>query len=63
MGQKLKPETKRMKPLAYWFLVILILATAGPRKDILPEDAQQQLQRIETRLNEIYNLLEYPTNR
>jgi hypothetical protein len=48
-----------MKPMAYWFLVILILATAGgARKDILPEDAQQQLQRIETRLNQIYDMLE-----
>ena len=45
--------------MAYWFLVILILATAGgARKDILPEDAQQQLQRIETRLNQIYDMLE-----
>jgi hypothetical protein len=63
MGQKLKPETKRMKPMAYWFLVILLLGSAAPRVDTKQqvEDKKEQKeynQRIETRLNQIYDMLE-----
>ena len=57
-----------MKPIAYWFLVLLILGSMAPKttKDEYYNpsksgyDSQAEYnQRIEKRLNEIYNMLEY----